>query len=317
MASPALTRLRATLLAQPTTRRISPPVATVKRKRGWMEQALCAHGAADVWERIRDCGTDRKRCGSLHCVRCFSRYVDHQTKRVRPLFDRYATEADQRANIRHFTVLFDAFGFDLHSKPYPTLSIDRVKAAREFASNELYALKRRFPSITIVGAFEIEPLDGPTKALRKDATAVDTLLSKGQHRNTGPSLHNVATIAGMQPWADHVVLYHGHFVVDLNGTPDRDFREWCHARWGHKCPSNPVRRGVHIQKLYMNRTIDESMAVLARYPFKTPFHYHVPNNKCGQRIGPFVRYEDAILAAIVVAFIRIGVVGIVRRIGCQ
>ena len=264
MTSPALTNVRAKLLAQTGATGLKAPALTVKRKRAWMERALRTHGAAQVWDRIRDCGTDRKRCGSQHCTRCFNRYVETQTKRVRALFGRYTSEADQRANIRHLTVLFDAFGFDLHSKPYPTLPIQRVKAARDYARTELYALKRHFPAVTIVGAFEIEPIDGPTKALRKDASAISSLLTKGQQRNTGPSLHNVATIAGMQQWDDHVVLYHGHFVVDLNGTSDKDFRKWCHARWGHNCPDTPVRRGVYIQKLYTDRTIDKSIDILSR-----------------------------------------------------
>ena len=95
------------------------------------------------------------------------------------LFSDHATQANQRANITQLTVLFDAFGFDLHSRPYPTLSAQRVGAARDHARKELNALKRRFPPITIVGALELEPIDGPTKARRKNSSAIDTLVAMG------------------------------------------------------------------------------------------------------------------------------------------
>ena len=161
----------------------------------------------------------------------------------------------------------------------------------------------------------MEPIDAPTKALRKDASAIGALLAKGQHRNTGPSLHNVATIAGMQQWTDHVVLYHGHFVADLNGTDDRTFRDWCHARWGHNCPNTPVRRGAYIQKLYTDRTIDKSIDVLSRYPLKTPFHYHVPKDKYGKPVAPSRLYEDKILSAMVVGLQNIGIRGMMVGVG--
>lgn len=315
MTSPALTNLRAKLLAQTGATGLKASALTVKRKRAWMERALCAHGADQVWDRIRDCGTDRKRCGSQHCTRCFNRYVETQTTRVRALFGRYTSEADQRANIRHLTVLFDAFGFDLYSKPYPTLPIQRVKAARHYARTELYALKRHFPAVTIVGAFEMEPIDAPTKALRKDASAIDALLDKGQCRSTVPSLYNVVSIPSMQQWDDHVVLFHGHFVIDLNGTSDRDFREWCHARWGHNCPNTPVRRGAYIQKLYTNRKIDESINVLSRYPLKTPFHFHIPRDKLGNLVAELRLYEDEILSAMILGLRDIGIRGMTVDIG--
>ena len=101
----------------------------------------------------------------------------------------------------------------------------------------------------------------------------------------------------MQQWADHLILYHGHFVVDLNGTEDREFRSWCHQRWGHNRPKNPVRRGAYVQRLYKNRTIQQSLQTLARYPLKTPFYYHVPKNNRGQLVNQQRRYELTILSA--------------------
>lgn len=216
MASPALNKLRTTIVAQATTAKVKRQTATVRQKRAWMEQALCANGAYEVWERIDNCGTDRKRCGSLHCTQCFNRYVATQTRLMRALFANHTTEADQRANIRPLTVLFDAFGFDLHSKPYPTIVVQRINAARKHARKELYALKRRFSSITIVGALELDPIDGTAKALRKDSSAIDTLMVMGAHRGTAPGIHRLLTAPGMQQWVGHLLLYHGHFVVDLS-----------------------------------------------------------------------------------------------------
>lgn len=307
MASPALTNCRTAIVAKAKSAKVKRQTATVRQKRAWMEQALCAHGAYDVWERISNCGTDRKRCGSRYCTKCFNRYVATQTGLVEKLFDNYATEADQRDNIRQLTVLFDAFHFDLHSKPYPTLSPARVDVARAFARKELQALKRRFPSITVVGALEMEPIDGPTKARRKDSSAIDALLVMGAHRDTAPGVYRFLTAPGMQQWADYLILYHGHFVVDLNGTDDKDFRSWCHKRWGHNRPKNPVRRGAYVQRLYKNRTIQQSLQTMARYPLKTPFHYHVPKNNCGQPSTGLSRYEDAILSAMIVDDDRIGI----------
>jgi len=315
MPSPALNNLRQAIVAQSKAAKVKRQTATVRQKRAWMEQALCGHGAYDVWERIRDCGTDRRRCGSRYCTKCFNRYVATQTDQVEELFDNYSTEADQRANIRQLTVLFDAFRFDLHSKAYPTICAQRSNKARDYARRELEALKRHFPSIRIVGALEMEPIDGPTKARRKDSSAIDALLVMGAHRDTTPGVYRFLTAPGMQQWADHLILYHGHFVVDLNGTDDKDFRSWCHKRWGHNRPKNPVRRGAYVQRLYTNRTIQQSLQTLARYPLKTPFHYHVPKNNCGQPSTGLIRYEDAILSAMIVDDDRIGIRGVKVRKG--
>lgn len=309
-ASPALTKCRTAIAAQATATKVKRQTATVQQRRKWIEQAFCGHVAYDVWERIRDCGTDRMRCGSRYCTKCFNRYVDSQTTLMRQLFANHATEADQRANIRQLTVLFDAFPFDLHSKAYPTICAQRSDKARAYARKEIQALKRRFPAITIVGAFEMEPIDGPTKESRRDSSALDTLLRVGMARHTGHGIYRTHVPSSMQQWANHLILYHGHFVVDLNGTDDKDFRVWCHSRWGNKRRNDPVRRGVHVQNLYTTRTIEQSLQTLARYPLKTPFHYHVPKNNCGQPSTGLIRYEDTILSAMVVDDDRIGICGV-------
>lgn len=282
--------------------------AKVGGKQRLIEQTLSLHGEWKLWQRIRDCGTDRRRCGSPHCVHCHRRFVKGQARLMNRLFERYATEADQRENIRHVSVLFDAYGFDLESRPHPVFPLQRTLAGIKYARDEVQALKRHFPNIKILGALEIDVLDAVARGLQKNPKTLEALLSAGLARDHYRSpLWCLVPPPGMEEWDEHLLVLHMHLVVDLSGTDSRAFRKWCHKRWGNTRPKNPVPRGVHIAPLRFDRAIETSIKMLARYPLKTPFHYHVPKDRLGRDVAPRRALEPAILAAMVVGRSQLGI----------
>ncbi|QNT68848.1 hypothetical protein HQ394_05120 [Defluviicoccus vanus] len=282
--------------------------AKVNAKQRLIREALVNDcDGRELWWRLADCGTDRRRCSSPFCIKCFNRYVEGQTLLMKRLFDRYPTEVDQRQNIRFLTILFDAYTFDLHAARYPVFPLERTRLAIKYARNEIQALKRRFPTLKIVGALELDVLDSIARNLRKDAGTIETLLNEGLVRDTRSFYEVLIQPFHTRGWEDHVLLLHGHLVVGLDGVDDRAFRRWCHGRWGKNCPNKPIRRGVHITSLRSNRTIEESLNILARYPLKTPFHYHVPRDAKGRLVADKRPLEDPILAAMVVGRSLLGI----------
>jgi hypothetical protein len=231
------------------------------------------------------------------------------------LFGGYATGTDQRENIRHVSVLFDAYGFDLESRPHPVFPLQRTLAGIKYARDEVQALKRRFPNIKILGALELDVLDAVARGLQKNPKTMEALLSAGLARDYYRSpLCRLVPPPGMEEWEEHVLVLHAHLVVDLNGADKRAFRNWCHERWGNTRPKNRVPRpknrvprGVHITPLRLDRPIETSINMLARYPLKTPFHYHVPKDKAGCDIAPRRALEPAILSAMIVGRSQLGI----------
>ena len=283
----------------------------MRNKQRLIELALSSHGLWALWQRIRDCGADRRRCGSPHCIKCHKRFVAGQVRLMNQLFARYASESDQRKNIRHVSILLDAYGFDLESKPYPVFPVERTGDGIKYARTEIQALKRRFPDVKILGALELDVLDEEARGLQKRQRTIDALLSASAVRDRyGRPLYNLVPPNGMEEWDNHILLLHAHLVVDLNETDEADFRRWCHKRWGNARSENPVPRGVHITPLYLDRKVDVSAAILARYPLKTPFHYHVPKDKTGRDVAPRRPLEPSILSAMVVGRAALGIRGL-------
>jgi hypothetical protein len=320
MASPSLERLRRAVRESDRAKKLA---TTVNVKQQLIKDALREHGRDSLsehsaWElrdKISDCGTDRRRCGSPYCVRCHSRFLKGQERPMRRLFNRYASEVDQRQNIRFLTILFDAYGFDARksfgrqqfSLAFP---LRRTQAAIKYARAEIQVLKRRFPKLKIVGAFEMDVLDATARSLRNDATTLQALLKAGEVRDQRASFLRLICPPTMASWQDHVIIFHAHLVVDLDGTDEQMFRDWCHKRWGKNCPNNSIPHGVHITRLRSDRAIENSIEMLARYPLKTPFHYHVPRDAKGRLVAPKRPLEKPILAAMVVGRSALGIRGI-------
>ena len=242
------------------------------------------HGHKHLADKIEECGepdenyntshTVIKRCGSVYCVKCHAEYVAKETKAVRALFDRYKTEANQRRNIFHLTIVFDAFrlftkkGQLFVPKPLATADFptDYAKTALVDARHKLkHKLRHQFPDIGYAGAFEWEVYSDMTLNWRAhDKAAAIALL--------GPDATRDPQLTYAQA---HIVLFHAHIVVDLNDTPEKDFRKWMRNEFPKRA-GIPVKGTVHIGSLWKSRTIEESLQNLARYPYKTYLHYKRP-----------------------------------------
>ena len=242
------------------------------------------HGHKHLADKIEECGkpdqnysgsyTAIKRCSSVYCTKCHKEYVAKETKAVRALFDGYMTEADQRQNIFHLTIVFDAFrlftkkGQLFVPKPPATVDFptDYAKTALADARLKLkHKLRHQFPDIGYAGAFEWEVYSDKTLNWRAhDKAAAIALLGRDATRD--PLLTDAQA---------HIALFHAHIVVDLNGTPEQDFRKWMRNEFPKRA-GIPVKGTVHIGSLWKSRTIEESLQNLARYPYKTYLHYKRP-----------------------------------------
>lgn len=255
------------------------------------------HGYKDLADKIDECGTpienhsyfSRHCCRSVYCVKCHKDFVAKQTNAVRSLFDRYSTETEQRQNILHLTIVFDAFrlftkkGQPLIPKPpqtaeFPTEYADgALKDAREKLKHKL---RHKFPDIGYAGAFEWEVYSDETLDWRAhDKAAAKELL--GHDKILDPRLTEAQA---------HIVLFHAHIVVDLNGTQEKEFRTWMKNQFAKRA-GIPDKHTVHISKLFENRAIEESIQCLARYPLKTYLHYKRPKWE-----NPYLRIDGEVLA---------------------
>lgn len=274
------------------------------------EKALTTFGLAPLWDKMDECRKptgqrhDRDRCGTIYCIQCYNRAVARQHQRITKLFQRHSSEAEQRQHLRHVTLLFDAYGFDLWSKPYPVFPYDRTLTGIDYARKELNALKRKFPELVMVGAFELEPMDGPARNRRYNAKAIVALLNDGAVRDTGLGIKRISVPTGMAKWQDHVLVLHAHILMDLQGTDISAFDTYCRQRFGNLRKVNKVPRGVVINPLRDNMTIPESITGISKYPYKTFFHYDLPKRLKG--IVQPTMYEEEILAAMIHGHKRLG-----------
>ena len=282
--------------------RTSKELAAVKAKsvkRSFLHH-LTQHGHKALAEKITECGEPisrdnvtyfaRHRCKSVYCVNCFKGYVAKQTEAVRSLFDKYATEAEQRQNIVHLTIVFDAFrlstkkgGLFVPTKPPPTAEFpaEYAEEALNDAREKLkHKLRHKFPKIGYAGAFEWEVYSDMTLDWRAhDKVAAIALL--------GPDATRDPRFTDAQA---HIVLFHAHIVVDLNGTSKDEFRNWMKDEFPKRL-GIPVHDTIHISSLRADRTIEESIQCLARYPLKTYLHYKRPN-----WTHPYLRIDGEVVA---------------------
>jgi hypothetical protein len=274
------------------------------------ERVLTNFGHAALWHKMDDCRKpaderhDRERCGTIYCIPCYNRAIERQRERIISVFQRHTSEQAQRSHLRHVTLLFDAYGFDLWAKSYPTFPYDRTLAGIEYARKELRAMKRKFPNLVMVGGIELEPMDKDARQRRYNSKATDSLLLEGAVRDRAVGYRRISVPSGMEKWQDHIILLHAHILMDINGTDEQAFKSYCQERLGNKRKVNPVPRGVVINPLRDNKTINESIDGISRYPYKTFFHYNLPKRLKDQ--VPPDRYEDEILATMIVGHGALG-----------
>jgi hypothetical protein len=282
----------------------------IEQRDALKERALTTFGHASLWDSMDECRKpadqrfDRDRCGTIYCIPCYNRAINNQRKRIAAVFQRHSTEADQRQHLRSVTLLFDAYGFDLWAKPYPVFPYDRTLKGIEYARGELKKLKRKFPNLVMVGAFELEPMDNQARSLRLNRKATDALLDDGVIRDTAVGIKRISVPARMTMWQDHVLVLHAHILMELKGTDINAFDTYCRQRLGNDRKMNKVPRGVVINPLRPHMTIEESITGISKYPYKTFFHYDHPKSLKGI-VSPAM-YEDEVLAAMIVGHKLLG-----------
>ncbi len=293
----------------------------IEQRDAWKERALTTFGHAPLWDKMDQCRMppdqrhDRDRCGTIYCIPCYNRAVKRQQERIAEVFQRHATEAAQRKHLRHVTLLFDCYGFDLWAKPYPTFPYERTLAGIKYARTELQTMKRKFPNLVMVGALELEPMDDDARQRRYNGKAIDSLLLEGAVRDTAVGTNRFTVPPGMEKWQGHIFVLHAHVLFDLNGTDIKAFTAHCRERLGNLRKVNKIPRGVVINRLRQTMTIDESIKGIAKYPYKTFFHYDLPKRLKG--LVPPDMYEDEIIASMIVGHKMLGTKRTLINIGSK
>ena len=220
-----------------------------------LASALDTAGESALLDQIQGCKRPRSPvCGSLYCPKCYSFFRDAQQKLVdRNIINKHSSVADLHKNLRSLTILHSVIPLDqYHQIDLKLLRSDIRKHRRKFET----LAKRTFPSISMVGAFEFEIHDqiNNLQMPRKQATVID--------------LPNASFF-----WPSrHILIFHSHLLVDLNGTSDANFIAACKRRW-------PSKNAVLVKRLTNNqqKPISKSIQHIVRYPFKAQFSYPDPN----------------------------------------
>ncbi len=282
----------------------------IEQRDAWKERALSTFGHAPLWDKMDQCRKpvdqrlDRDRCGTIYCIPCYNRAIKRQQERITEVFQRHPSEVEQRKHLRHVTLLFDCYGFDLWAKPFPTFPYERTLAGIKYARTELQIMKRKFPDLLMLGAFEVEPMDDDARQRRYNGKAIDSLLLEGAVRDTAVGTNRLSVPPGMTKWQKHVLILHAHVLFDMKGTDFDAFDSHCRERLGNQRRVNKVPRGVLVNTLRDNKMIDESIEGIAKYPFKTFFHYDLPKRLKG--LVPPDMYEDEIIASMIVGHQMLG-----------
>jgi len=271
-------------------------------------------------------------CHSLYCAKkgernkadnkntkeaksCYMRLTNSQTKLMRTVRDRYDDDIiAMRNNLRSVTILFSAFGFDLDGRDNPVFPLvvgkngklgGVVMNAKRQAKKQLDKVKNEFPDVKWLGGYswEIQHLDklGPKKSV-----SLDALINLDNHK-FATACQKVARTQAQDKWHKYYINFHSHLVVDLNGTSDIDFHDFCHSIWGKKDnKKRPVPDGVMIKKFDTTRSIPDSLDTLAQYPFRNQWEYKwdydgEPDEQDDNQIAPKDLLEPELLSALISA----------------
>ena len=240
-------------------------------------QALCATKSDLLADRMDSCGNDNGwgkpiKCGSPYCIRCFPEMTGNQKALMAKALNRYATEAEQRANLKWVTILFSAFGFDLLEQNYPTFPLDTAKEAKIIGGNELEALAAKFPSVVWLGGYSWEAVRLDVASQYKHATLENLTAVTSSAKIEAPAPPEIYAHP-MDRWRNHLITFHAHLVVDLAGTDEPAFHAYCHGKWGM---GRGVPRGVQIDTLYPQKSVPDSLDTLAVYPYLNQWIYKQP-----------------------------------------
>lgn len=258
--------------------------------RGYVLDALTSTQSIALMDKMEACGTKVEHpnytstieCQSLYCAKrkhpktkkvqsCYVKFVDTQKDKIATVLKKYATKAEHQNELRQVTILFSTFGFDT-SGAYPVFPMDVVTDAIEQARGELLYLKNKFPKVRWRGGFswEIAHPDYLGKKKRKTLKVLKEHSEKEGlfYKPKGGYSHLES------PWKEHLITFHCHLIVDLNGTNPDDFYDACHKKWGLIGNiKRPVPDGVLVQTLNPKKPIEDSLMSMAQYPFRNQFDY--------------------------------------------
>lgn len=262
-------------------------------------EALDSTKSHDLSGKMDDCGDDNgwgtpKKCGSPYCIRCFPEMVGNQKALMAKALNRYATEADQRANLKWVTILFASFGFDLLDKGHPTFPLDTAKKAKATAGNELETLGAKFPSAVWLGGYSWETVRLDVASQYKHAT-IDALMDASSLAGLVAPAPSPIFTSPMDKWRKHLIIFHAHLVLDLAGTDAQAFHTYCHGKWGM---GRGVPRGVLKMPLVTNKAVPDSLDTLAVYPYLNQWIYKQSKADKQAKVSP-TSLEPEVLSAMV------------------
>ncbi len=210
------------------------------------------------------------------------------------VLNRYATEASQRANIKWVTILFSVFGFDLLAKNFPTFPLDTAKEAKNIAVKELEALGKMFPDAVWLGGYSWEAVRRDIASPYKHAT-IKALIGLSDSAGLVAPAPSSIFANPMDKWREHLITFHAHLVVDLAGTDEQAFHDYCHGKWGR---ARGVPRGVLITPLVSTKAVPDSLDTLAVYPYLNQWIYKQAKADKKAKVSP-TSLEPEILSAMV------------------
>ena len=222
------------------------------------------------------CGTDDGwgntiNCRSPYCMRCGGKMIGAQQKIISTALKKYPTNQQQRDNLRHLTLLFSVFPFDLSSTTYPVFPLNTAISAKKDADRMLrnFGAIKRFTGLRWRGAYSWEPVHQHWLTTTKLRTITALKKASAVYQPANPPTGK---------WQHHQILFHAHLVVDLNGLDRNAVADYCHEHWGNKKIVDPVPDGAQLDPLFYNKPVDDSLKDLAKYPLKSKFDYNDANN---------------------------------------
>lgn len=272
------------------------------RSKTLIQEALHQQGYNDLADKMANCKPSTK-CHNPYCDACQKEIFHKQRKRFQAaLSDPYAgDEASIREQVVFVTILHELIPFHMPETDIVRFPMTELQAALAHARKRLKSIRRSFDDeITFVGAFELEAVTG--------------LLAQ-QHPVKGKVL---AEMAGRDiKLSDRFLLFHSHFLVNLNGASRDKLKERLNMEW-------PENRQVVVDTLYQDVPVKESLRKLADYPFKFPIRYYLRFDKIyeaeevsvgGKKHNVNRPLEPELIAGMVKATSEIGTNSLTIRMG--
>lgn len=295
-------------------------------------EALDATRSWDLISDMEDCGNRHNgnlmECRSLYCAKkgcrkngaaksCYKRTTNAQDDLMKKVLQRYNNDDTHlRQNLRSVTILFSVFGFDLDKNDNPVFPMDvsptgamsgTVIQAKKKADAKMKALAKKYADVAWLGGYSWE-VQHRDKLGGKKSNSLDDLLNHSGNEGLASDCQKIIRSPAEDKWHRHFINFHAHLVVDLRGADGDVFTEHCHKIFGSVGNNKrPVRDGVLVKRMVTedNKSVPESLATLAQYPFRNQWDYkgdYDGTDDDGHRdeaVNPDETLEPQILSALV------------------